>query len=149
MSTLASCTVCLTFGWLVLRAGSASASETFVLIRNSENPTSTLSQKQLRAMAVGEVKEWDQAGPLQWVVLEEPGADIEWLAREVFGIPAAALRRKMKLEVFRGELRPPRTASSEAEVIDKVRHNRGALALVSSETSKALPEGVATIQLTD
>lgn len=130
----------------LMAAAPARAAETYVLIRSSKNLTASLTQKQLRAMILGEQPEWDGgAGPVELVLHDAAGPDEEHLAG-VFSVPVPAFRAKLRQAVFRGDLRRPQQVNTDEEAIERVRKHAGAIAVVRA-ASLSGAAGVAVLAI--
>ncbi len=129
-----------------LKSGDACA-EDFVLVRNTRNPSTTITAVQAKEMAIGKRKVWPH-GAVVLLVLAPAGAPaLGWFATRVCGVEEGALMSKIKQEVFKGELRKPIFAASDKETADAVAADEGAIGIVRADFAKALPAGVATLAL--
>ena len=117
----------------------------FVLIHNAKTGTNSVSKTELKDMAIGRKKAWPSGAPVQ-LVLEPVGApEMKWFALYAAGISDDTLAAKMKQEVFKGELRRPISVTSDKSCVNAVANDPGAIGVVSAETAKSLPDGVAVL----
>lgn len=118
----------------------------FVMIHNTKVTTAQLSKSDVRALYTGKTKLL--AGNVAVVVIPT-GDDAAFgtFADQVFGISAKTLLTKIKQEVFKGEMAKPLKATSDAEIVRLVGTTGGALGIVSTETAKSLPAGVAIMRI--
>jgi hypothetical protein len=117
----------------------------FVLIHNIKTGQTSVKKSELKDMAIGRRKTWSSGAPVQ-LVLEAVGTpEMKWFAIFAAGISDETLANKMKQEVFKGELRRPISVSSDKGCVNAVANDPGAIGVVSAETAKSLPEGVAVL----
>ena len=117
----------------------------FVLIHNVKTGQTSVSKSELKDMAIGRRKTWSSGAPVQLVLQAVGTPEMKWFAIFAAGISDDTLANKMKQEVFKGELRRPITVSSDKGCVNAVANDPGAVGVVSAETAKSLPEGVAVL----
>jgi ABC-type phosphate transport system substrate-binding protein len=115
------------------------------LIHNAKTATASVTKSELKDMAIGRRKAWSSGAPVQ-LVLEPVGApEMRWFSMVATGISDETLVAKMKQEVFKGELRRPVIVNSDKNCVNAVASDPGAVGVVSAETAKSLPDGVAVL----
>jgi ABC-type phosphate transport system substrate-binding protein len=119
----------------------------FVLVRNAKNPTTAVSASEAKDMAIGKKKQWPRGAVVTMVLTPSGSPELSWFASAVCGVSESALLSKIKQEVFKGELRKPVIAASDAEVVAAVAADEGALGVVAGEFAKSLPSTVAVVSL--
>ena len=117
----------------------------FVLIHNVKTGQTSVSKNELKDMAIGRRKTWSSGAPVQLVLQAVGTPEMKWFAIYAAGISDDTLANKMKQEVFKGELRRPIIVSSDKGCVNAVANDPGAVGVVSAETAKSLPEGVAVL----
>jgi hypothetical protein len=123
------------------------AADDFVMIRNVRNPATVITALQAKEMAIGKRKVWPQGAVVLLVLTPVGTPALGWFASRVCGVEEGALMRKIKQEVFKGELRKPVFAASDREVFAAVAAEEGALGIVRTDLAKNLPPGVALLSL--
>lgn len=117
----------------------------FVLIHNVKTGQTSVSKTELKDMSIGRRKTWSSGAPVQLVLQGVGTPEMKWFAIFAAGISDDTLANKMKQEVFKGELRRPIAVSSDKGCVNAVANDPGAVGVVSAETAKSLPEGVAVL----
>jgi hypothetical protein len=117
----------------------------FVLIHNAKTGTNSVTKSELKDMAIGRKKAWPSGAPVQLVLQSVGTPEMKWFALYAAGISDDTLASKMKQEVFKGELRRPINVSSDKSCLSAVANDPGAVGVVSAETAKSLPDGVAVL----
>jgi len=117
----------------------------FVLIHNVKTGQTSVSKTELKDMAIGRRKTWSSGAPVQLVLQPVGTPEMKWFAVFAAGISDDTLANKMKQEVFKGELRRPIIVSSDKGCVNAVANDPGGVGVVSAETAKSLPEGVAVL----
>ena len=117
----------------------------FVLIHNVKTGQTSVSKTELKDMAIGRRKTWSSGAPVQLVLQPVGTPEMKWFAVFAAGISDDTLANKMKQEVFKGELRRPIAVSSDKGCVNAVANDPGGVGVVSAETAKSLPEGVAVL----
>jgi len=117
----------------------------FVLIHNVKTGQTSVSKTELKDMAIGRRKTWSSGAPVQLVLQAVGTPEMKWFAIFAAGISDDTLANKMKQEVFKGELRRPMIVTSDKGCVNAVANDPGAVGVVSAETAKSLPEGVAVL----
>jgi ABC-type phosphate transport system substrate-binding protein len=120
----------------------------FVVIVNAKNATSSLSTAEVRKLFTGQTKQWSSS-VVQAVVGEDGTPELGWLARAIFGASPKELLTRIKLEVFRGEMKRPIVAGSSDECVAAVAKNEGAIGVVTATAAKSLPATVAVVRLSE
>jgi len=137
--------------WLTaaLFASSGAEADGFVFVGNARNQVPTISRAEVRKLFTGQVKQWRSGRVFQAVIGEPDSPELAWLASSLFGISARDLLTRIKQEIFRGEMKRPIVVGSSEECIEVVGKNEGAICVAAESTTRALPEGVIVITLTD
>jgi hypothetical protein len=117
----------------------------FVLIHNVKTGQTSVSKSELKDMAIGRRKTWSSGAPVQMVLQAVGTPELKWFAIFAAGISDDTLANKMKQEVFKGELRRPIAVSSDKGCVNAVANDPGGVGVVSAETAKSLPDGVAVL----
>jgi ABC-type phosphate transport system substrate-binding protein len=132
---------------LALTAGGSTrrvAAEGFVLIRNAQASTATLSSAEVKALYTGKAKTF--AGDAAVVVIRPEGDEpFRKFASQVFGVSAKTLLSKIKQEVFKGEMTKPLKAGSDDDVVRYVGASLGTIGVVSTSGASHLPSTVAVL----
>ncbi len=119
--------------------------QAFMLVRNNSNTITKLSKDDVMKIFLGEVKQWQSSALIQVVLGKKGSPQMQWLAKEIFGISELALLSKIANEVFNGEMRKPIITQSDSDTIISVKAHKGGIGIVSFVTAKQLPDGVETI----
>jgi len=117
----------------------------FVLIHNVKTGQTSVTKSELKDMSIGRRKTWSSGAPVQLVLQAVGTPEMKWFAVFAAGISDDTLASKMKQEVFKGELRRPITVTSDKSCVNAVANDPGGMGVVSAETAKSLPEGVAVL----
>jgi ABC-type phosphate transport system substrate-binding protein len=124
---------------LVLLASTASAAADLSLrvVVNEANPTSSISLDELSDLFLKKTSQW--SGGSRAVPVDQPQESRihQSFTREVHRKSAAGLRAYWQQRIFSGRDVPPLQRESDAEVIEFVRKNPGAVGYVSAAASVA------------
>ena len=145
LAVLASGALALAFAAAWPRAASA---DDFVVIVNAKNPVSSLSTSEVRKLFTGQTKQWSSS-VVQAVVGEDGTPELAWLAGTIFGSSPKELLTRIKLEVFRGEMKRPILAASSGDCVAAVAKNEGAIGVASAAEAKAAAGSVTVVHLSD
>ena len=135
--------VCLWVG--TVGALSLARAVEFVVIVHQENPARTMERDDLSRIFLKRTVKWPHGVPVEPVDLPPTAKARAAFTRMVHGKSVNAVRAFWQQQIFSGRDVPPPEKSSDADVIEFVRTNPGAVGYVSSTTP--LLAGVKTIAL--
>jgi ABC-type phosphate transport system substrate-binding protein len=117
----------------------------FVLVKNAKNPTATLTKDAAKSVFKGHTKTWSNDEPIILVIGSEDSPAMTWLATTLFGVSAKTYLAKLKLDVFKGDVRHPVSADDDAKTIKRIEAGAGVVGVVTEDGAKALPRDVAVL----
>lgn len=113
----------------------ATADEDFKVIVNQANSTTSISKKNLSDCFMKEAKTYTWISG-QYVVPVDLSATSETrqrFSKKIHGRDASAVKNYWQRQIFSGRAVPPAEKGSDAEVLEFVRNNPGAVGYVSAE----------------
>ena len=127
--------------WLVITATSfpLSSSEAMVVVANIEDKSITLSRQQIRNVFMGGALPYD----LQAVALPPHNQTRVLFNTKVVGLTESRIQSYWAQMRFSGRKKPPMELKNEAEVLQYLIDNPGALAYLSADTK--LPDGLTVL----
>jgi len=133
-------------GFLFLGFGAAIAQEQsdFVVIVNPENPVKTMSYTEVADAFLTKNTSWPDHEEFLPVNLESTSSLRADFSKTILEKSVAAVDAFVNRQLFSGRAKPPLVVKTEAEVIDFVRKNKGAIGYVSSS---AQLDGVRALSL--
>lgn len=138
---LAAAVFAASYGWLPEhRAGAAS----FVILINHANSTASLSRPELRRLATGGTKQWDNGTVVQLGIIPGDAGETQYLA-SLLDMTARELLMRVQEQVFRGELRRPAVLRSSSECVAFIRASPGGLCVATD--GEPLPPEVTIVPL--
>lgn len=112
-------------------AKESGAEPAFVMIVHVSNPQTTLTQAELSKLFLKKLKIWPQTNiPVLPVDQLETAAVRTQFSEQILGKKIAALKAYWQKEIFSGRSVPPPEKESDAEVLNYVRDNAGAIGYV-------------------
>lgn len=124
-------------------------SSSFKVIVHPDNPTTSLSVKDVSRYLLKKVTRWDEGAFTEAVYpidLDSKSPTREAFSKEVHGRSAASIESFWNRQIFSGENVPPPEVASDAEVVAHVRSTRGGIGYVSSDANVS---GVKVVALTN
>ncbi len=118
----------------------------FKVVIHQDNPTTTLEPKTVERMFLKKWKRWED-GELVVPVNQVDSAVRDAFTKGVHKKDVSAIMKYWQRMIFSGRDVPPRELSSDAEVLEFVKANRGAIGYVSSATE--LVEGVKELKIVE
>jgi ABC-type phosphate transport system substrate-binding protein len=103
----------------------------FKVIVNSSTDISSLSKREVSRLFLKKVKTWDNDLKVSPVDLSSKDEARQMFSKEIHGKSVSAIEAYWQQRVFSGRDVPPPERSSDASVVDFVRHNPGAIGYVS------------------
>lgn len=125
----------------------AQGQQGFSIIVNANNQVNGISKSDANKMFLRKTKKWDNGETVEPVDLPADATVRARFSDTVLGRDVNAIKSYWQRQIFSGRSTPPPERDSEAEVIDFVRNNAGAIGYVSAGAS--LPSGVKRITLLD
>jgi ABC-type phosphate transport system substrate-binding protein len=122
------------------------AAQSFVVIVNDGNPTTTISKDQLTKLFLKRVTKWDNGTAAQPVDLPESTPTRDAFTTAVLHRPTAAVRAFWQQQIFSGRGLPPVEKPSESEAVSFVRTNPGAVAYVSATAAQGHGVKILTVE---
>jgi len=118
---------------LILAASIASAGNaaSFKVIVNAGNAGGSMSRAEVSALFLKKTPRWSDGLPVLVVELADPSPVHAEFCDFIHGRSAAAIRNFWQQQIFSGRDVPPVEKKTDAEVLDYVRANRGAVGCVS------------------
>ncbi len=108
--------------------------QSFKVIVNEANATETISKKELSEIFLKTKVKWDDGSSIQPVDLNAQSETREAFSQEIHGRGVGAIRNHWQQAAFSGAGTAPLERSSDAEVIDFVKANPGAVGYISEGT---------------
>jgi ABC-type phosphate transport system substrate-binding protein len=131
--------------FVAIAVTSPARAASFKLVVNASNPVESLSIDQVEKLFLKKTTRWDTGGEVQPVDLADGSSVRATFSEEILGKDVPAVKSYWQRMIFSGRATPPPELSSDAEVLDFVRSNRGAVGYVGSGT--AVGAGVKTVDL--
>jgi ABC-type phosphate transport system substrate-binding protein len=117
----------------------------YKLVAHASNPVSSLSAAQVERLFLKKVTRWDDGSEVQPVDLAADSPVRSAFSRDLLGKDVAAIKSYWQKMIFSGRATPPPELSTDAQVLEFVRSNPGAIGYVSAGT--AVGDGVEVIKL--
>jgi len=131
---------------LVAVAATPARAASYKLVVHQSNPVTSLSADQVEKLFLKKVTRWDTGGEVQPVDQADSSPVRASFCQEILGKDVPAIKSYWQKMIFSGRATPPPELSSDAEVLEFVRSNRGAIGYVAAGT--AVGDGVKTVELT-
>jgi ABC-type phosphate transport system substrate-binding protein len=125
----------------------AAAKPGFVVVINESNPISSVNTEQLARCFMKELGTWSTGDPVVPVDQAASSPVREAFSKAVHGRDVAAVKSFWQRQIFSGNGVPPAELATDAEVLDFVRANPGAIGYVAASTP--LGGGVKVLPITD
>ncbi len=132
----------LLVGFIALSA----SAQSYKIIVNSANPTTSISKKEVSNFFMKKTSKWSDGTKLAPVDQKAGSMERKDFTQSVHGKNVSAVKSFWQQAMFSGKGTPPAEKASDAEVIAFVIRNPGAIGYVSSSASLS---GVKTITITD
>lgn len=129
MNTKALALACLLLVCQASRGSAAAGS--FVVIVNAANPASAVARDLIANIFLKKVKSWSTGEKVKPVDLRVGSGTREAFSRSVLAQGAELVDELWQRQIFEGQDVPPPRKASEAEVIDYVARNPGAIGYVA------------------
>jgi ABC-type phosphate transport system substrate-binding protein len=108
------------------------AAQGFVLVTNGANPAASLSKQQAASIFLKKAAKWPSGLAAAPIDQGKQSKIRDTFARAVHGKAASALDAYWQQQIFSGGDVPPPEKGSDADVLEFVRSNKGALGYVSA-----------------
>lgn len=118
--------------FLVATATEATA-QSFKVIVNEANATETISSNELSDIFLKKKKKWDDGTSIEPVDLSTRSEVREEFSQQIHGRGIGAIRNYWQQAAFSGQGTAPLERSSDAEVVEYVKANPGAVGYISDE----------------
>ena len=105
--------------------------QNFKVIVNNANTASSVTTKELSDFFLKRKSKWSSGGGVEVIDLGAKSSTRESFSSSVLGKSTAQVRAFWQQAVFSGANTPPREANNEAEVVEFVKNNPGAIGYVS------------------
>ena len=132
-------------GCLAAAPGRAQAAD-FVFIKNVKNSTADLNSHELKDFLQGAKKAWKNGTPVELILNAEGSPELQWLTKEVLGLPESVLMAKIKQQIFQGVMKKPPSVATPADCVNEVKKSAGAFCIVDAATAKTLPPDVVVLK---
>lgn len=119
-------------------------SQSFKVVVNSANSTSSMSAKDVSDIFMKKTTKWSDGTSVAPVDLNSNSSVREGFSKKVHGKATAAVRSYWQQAAFSGAGTAPPEKASDSEVVEFVKKNPGAIGYVSSDAATA---GVKTISV--
>jgi ABC-type phosphate transport system substrate-binding protein len=116
------------------------------VIVHPDNPTQSLRRDEVSRLFLKKITRWSDGRAAAPVDLVESAPARDAFSRDVHQRPPAAIKKYWQQMVFSGESAPPPEVATEADVLEMVRHDPGAIGYVSDE---AVLRGVKILDVVD
>ncbi|MBF0360597.1 MAG: hypothetical protein HQK49_06280 [Oligoflexia bacterium] len=109
----------------------------YFIVVNEQNPISKISANELKKIYLGSKVNWETNDKLIMPAIFEDTDEKEFkFINDVLDFSVAAYRSYWRKKLFTGEGLPPKKYTNNDEVIDFVRHNKGAIGVISVNNLK-------------
>ena len=129
-------------GLLLAGAMFASAQSSFHLVVNAKNDVSEIASSQTKDIYFGRKMFWDSGTKIRPALLNHKNSSTSQFLSVVLNTETSRFLAFWRRRLFSGRGVPPRQFSSEKELLEFVRQNEGAIAVISG-----VPKGDAAAQL--
>lgn len=119
---------------LLVAAATEATAQSFKVIVNEANTTETISEKELSEIFLKTKTKWDDGSSIEPVDLNARSEVREAFSEQIHGRGVGAIRNHWQQAAFSGAGTAPLERSSDAEVIDFVKSNPGAVGYISTDT---------------
>lgn len=119
----------------------------FVVVINESNPISSVNTEQLARCFMKELSTWSTGDPVVPVDQVASSPVREAFSKAIHGRDVAAVKSFWQRQIFSGSGVPPAELATDAEVLEFVRANPGAIGYVAASTP--LGNGVRVLPITD
>ena len=126
-------------------AAVAPAAGTYRIIVHADNPIDSLTKKDVSRMFMKKVTAWENGEKVDAIDLRSSSDARQEFSREILGIGVPQVRSYWQKMSFSGRGTPPMEFESDAEAIDFVRDNPGALGYVSADVD--LGDGIKVLEV--
>jgi ABC-type phosphate transport system substrate-binding protein len=126
----------------VAAANAAAPQSGFRVVVNASNPATSLTRASVARMFMKKITEWPDGSDVAPVDQERTSEVRDTFSREIHQRDADAVSAYWQTLVYSGRETPPPIKRSDAEVLDYVRSNPGAIGYVSDAASL---DGVKTV----
>jgi hypothetical protein len=114
----------------------------YVILVNHGNPASSLTRPELRRLATGGTKQWDNGAVVQLGIIPSDAGETRYLA-SLLDMSARELLMRIQEQVFKGELRRPIVLRSSSDCVAFIRASPGGLCIAVD--GEPLPPEVAVV----
>ncbi len=113
---------------------SALATDGFTVIVNRNNPVSSLSRERLVRIFTGKETSWPDGIEIRPVDLISSSSARARFTRDIHGKRVNSIKRYWQKQIFTGRAVPPPEKSTDRDVVEFVKTNRGAIGYVSRQS---------------
>ncbi len=139
-------TILLAAGFLLLAdTGQAQAADSFKLVVHSTNSVSSLTQDKTSRLFLKKTTRWDSGDKVLPVDQLKKSSLRETFSQAVHGKDVRSIESYWQTQIFAGRATPPPELASDAEVLDYVRSNAGAIGYVSQNAT--VGDGVKVVKI--
>ena len=110
----------------------ASGLAPYRLVVNVENPTDFLTRRQLSALFLGKVERWPHGPEVAAVVLPGSSPVRAGFTHDIHDRSVQSIQSYWQRQMLAGRKVPPEQAASDAEVLERVRRDPGAIGYLSA-----------------
>jgi ABC-type phosphate transport system substrate-binding protein len=123
--------------WMFVLAAAvapAAGAATFKIVVNPGNPATSMTREEVSAFFMKKTKSWPDGSAVTAVDQVETSAVRGLFSDTILSRRVAAVRSYWQQQIFSGREVPPLEKKNDAEVLEYVRTNRGAIGYVSEST---------------
>ena len=125
----------ISIGFLLGSGLSHARAADYQVIVNSGNPVSSLSRDQVSKMFLKKVTKWENGRKILPVDLASSSPVREKFSQDIHHRSVSAIKNYWQQQVFSGRSAPPPEKTSDAEVLDYIQANPGAIGYVSGSAN--------------
>ncbi len=118
----------------------------YMVIVNLENPQTSVSKSSVSKLLLKKTSRWEDETPALPIDLDSRSPVREKFSKDVHGRSVSSIKSYWQRQIFSGKSVPPPEASSDADVVQFVASNRGAIGYVSGNANVA---GVKVVTLSN
>ncbi len=138
-------TISLVLGLSLLGLAGPAMAGDYVFAVSEQSPIASISKADLKKVLIGQVSHWPGTSTgVELVLLPQSSGEMQWLAKEFFGMPASAYLRVLIERVFQGKIARPLTVSMVTEAKRNLSGSVGGIAVLSK---KDIGDGVKALAL--
>jgi ABC-type phosphate transport system substrate-binding protein len=120
--------------------------EEYLVVLNPANPVSSMNKAQIADMFLKKTKKWDNGWNVMPVDQKTESAVRDNFSKDVIGRSARQCTNAWQQKLFSGQGVPPMRKNSDADVLDYVKANQGAIGYVSASAPVADVKAVTVVK---